>query len=222
MYNIVNFIISFGALQGLIIGVFLLIKGLKLKQEVIYLALILMGFAALLVRVVIIGIFENQSWFSNSLNFILLIAPAFYFYAKESSRVTKHPLKFKYLHFLPFLIINLGYIIFYFSLKGSIYYKTYLVNIVKVNDGFSIIYFSIYLYLTYKIVRQNKSLYNKTRYKLLNNLIYIFFGFFIIWLSYILAEFVFFFLSYGAHVLLSNDANISSDSLLYEFASYYK
>ncbi|MFT4832146.1 MAG: hypothetical protein ACI815_001798 [Psychroserpens sp.] len=33
MYNIINFVISFGAMQGLIIGVFLLIKDFKLKQS---------------------------------------------------------------------------------------------------------------------------------------------------------------------------------------------
>ena len=192
MYYIVNFVISFGALQGLIIGVFLLIKGFKLKQEIFYLALILIGFAAMLGRVVLVGIYENQSWFFTNLNFIFLISPAFYFYTKESSRATKNPLKFNYLHFLPFLIINLGYILFYFSLKDSIYFKTYLINIIKVNDGFSIIYFSIYLYLTYKIFRQNKYSYRIELYKLLNKLTYIFFSFFIIWLIFILAELVYF------------------------------
>jgi len=179
-------------MQGLIIGSFLLRKGFKLKQEIFYLALILIGFAAMLGRVLLIGIYENQSWFFNNLNFVLLISPAFYFYAKESSRASKNPLKFNYLHFLPFLIINLGYILFYFSLKSSIYYKTYLINTIQVNDGFSIIYFSIYLYLTYKIVRQHRTSYHKELYILLNKLIYNFFGFFIIWLMYVLAELVYF------------------------------
>tara|TARA_R110002033_G_scaffold171172_2_gene216900 strand:+ start:56 stop:1120 length:1065 start_codon:yes stop_codon:yes gene_type:complete len=192
LYNIINFVISFGAMQGLIIGVFLLIKGFKLKQDFFYLALILIGFAALLGRVVIIGIYENQPWFFNNLNFFLLISPALYLYAKESSRANKNPLNFNSLHFLPFLIINLVFILYYFSLKNPIDYMTYLTNIIKVNDRFSIIYFSIYLYLTYKIVRQHKSSYRKELYKLLNKLIYNFFGFFIIWLIYVLAELVYF------------------------------
>lgn len=192
MYNIINFVISFGAMQGLIIGVFLLIKGCKLKEVFFYLALILIGFAAILGRVLIIGINENQSGFFINLNFIFLISPAFYLYAKESSRDTKSPLKFNYLHYLPFLIINLGYLIFNISLKNSIDYQTYQINIIKVNDSFSIIYFSIYLYLTYKIIREHKSTYTKGLYPLLNQLIFFFFSFFVIWLIYILAELVFF------------------------------
>ncbi len=179
-------------MQGLIIGVFLLIKGFKLKQDFFYLALILIGFASLLGRVVIIGIYENQPLFFNNLNFVLLISPALYFYAKESSRATKNPLKFNSLHFLPFLIINLVFILYYFSLKNPIDYMMYLINIIKINDRFSIIYFSIYLYLTYKIVRQHKSSYRKKLYKLLNKLIYNFLVFFIIWLIYVLLELVYF------------------------------
>ena len=192
MYNIINFIISFGAMQGLIIGFFLLLKGYKLKQEIFYLALILIGFAAILGRVLIIGVYENQSWFFINLNFILLISPAFYFYAKESLKETKSPLKFNYLHYLPFLIINLGYLLFNVSLKNSIDYQTYLISIIKVNDVFSIIYFSIYLYLTYKIVRQHNSSYAKGVYHLLNQLTFIFFSFFVIWLIYILVEWIYF------------------------------
>ncbi len=179
-------------MQGLIVGVFLLIKGLKLKQDFFYLALILIGFAAFLARVVAIGIYENQPWFFNNLNFFLLISPAFYLYAKESSRVTKNPLNINALHFLPFLIINLVFISYYFSLKNPIDHMMYLTNIIKANDRISIIYFSIYLYLTYKIVRQHKPSYRKELYKLLHKLISIFFGFFIIWLIYVLAEFVYF------------------------------
>ena len=193
MYNIINFVISFGAIQGLIIGVFLLIKGCKLKEDFFYLALILIGFAAILGRVLIIGIFENQSGFFINLNFILLISPAFYFYAKESSRETKTPLKFNYLHYLPFLIINFGYLLFNVSLKNSINYQTHQINIIKVNDGFSIIYFSIYLYLTYKIIREHKSSYTKAVYQLLNQLTFIFFGFFVIWLIYIFVEWIYFY-----------------------------
>ncbi len=192
MYSIINFVISFGALQGLIIGIFLLIKGFKLKQDLLYLSLILIGFAAFLARVIAIGIYENQPWFFNNLNFFLLISPALYLYAKESSSATKNPLNFNSLHFLPFLIINSTFILYYFSLKNPIDSMMYLTNIIKVNDRFSIIYFSIYLYLTYKIVRQYKSSYPKELYKLLNKLIYNFFGFFIIWLIYVLAELVYF------------------------------
>lgn len=192
MFNLINFTISFGAIQGLIIGVLLLIKGCKLKQESFYLALILIGFAAILGRVVIIGIYENQSWFFINLNFILLISPAFYFYAKESSRANNNILKFNYVHYLPFLIINFGYLLFNISLKNSIDYQTYLINIIKVNDGFSIIYFSTYLYLTYKIVSKHKSSYTKGVYQLLNQLTFIFFTFLVIWLIYILIEWIYF------------------------------
>ncbi|MGB5383723.1 MAG: helix-turn-helix domain-containing protein [Lutimonas sp.] len=192
MYTIINFVISFGAMQGLIIGIFLLIKGYKSKQENFYLALILIGFAAILGRVVILGFYENHSWVFINLNFILLISPAFYFFAKESSRSTKNPLKFNYLYYLPFLIINLGYLLFHVSFKNSVHYQTYLINIIKVNDGFSIVYFSIYLYLTYKIIREHKSTYAEGLYPLLKKLIFIFIGFFVIWLVYILAELVYF------------------------------
>ncbi|MBW1294835.1 helix-turn-helix domain-containing protein [Aquimarina litoralis] len=192
MYNIINFVISFGAMQGLIIGVFLLVKGLKLKQDFFYLALILIGFAALLGRVVAIGLYDNQPWFFNNLNFFLLISPALYLYAKESSGAIKNPLNFSSLHFLPFLIINLVFIVYYFSLKNPIDDKTYLTNIIKLNDRFSIIYFSIYLYLTYKTVRLYKSSYRKELYELLNKLVYNFLCFFIIWLIYVLAELIYF------------------------------
>jgi AraC-like DNA-binding protein len=185
-------VISFGAMQGLIIGILLIIKGFRLKQEFFYLALILLGFAAILGRAVLIGIYESQSWFFSNLNFILLISPAFYFYVKESSRAVENPLKFNYRHFLPFLIINLGYIVFYFSLKNSNHYQTYLINVIKVNDGLSILYFSIYLYLSYKIVKQHKSSYTKGVYQLLNQLTSIFFSFLVIWLIYILAEWIYF------------------------------
>ncbi|WP_350287220.1 helix-turn-helix domain-containing protein [uncultured Croceitalea sp.] len=192
MYGIINFVISFGAMQGFIIGVYLLIRGFKLKQDFFYLGLILIGFAALLGRAVLIGIYENQPLFFNNLNFFLLISPALYLYAKESSRGTKNPLNFNSIHFLPFLIINLVFIAYYFSLKNPIDYITYLTNIIKVNDRFSIVYFSIYLYLTYKIVRQHKSSYRKELYELLNRLMYNFFGFYIIWLIYVLAELIYF------------------------------
>ncbi len=192
MYNIINFVISFGAMQGLIIGIFLLMKGYKLRQENFYLALILIGFAAILGRVVILGFYENHSWVFINLNFILLISPAFYFYAKESSRSTKTPLKINYLHYLPLLIINSGYLLFHVFLKNSVHYRTYLINIIKVNDGFSIIYFSIYLYLTYKIIRAHKSTYADGLYPLLKKLTFIFIGFFVIWLVYILAELVYY------------------------------
>lgn len=192
MYNIINFVISFGAMQGLVIGVLLLIKGFKLKQGNFYLALILIGFAAILGRVIILGIYENQSWFFINLNFILIISPAFYFYSKESARARKSLLNFNYQHFLPFLIINSGYIIFYFSLKNSINYQIYLSNIIKINEGFSVIYFSIYLYLTYNIIKHNKSSYSSILNKLLTQLIFIFLGFLIIWLTYVLAEWIYF------------------------------
>jgi AraC-like DNA-binding protein len=192
MQNIINFVISFGALQGLIIGVLLLIKAFKFKQENFYLALILIGFSAILGRVIIIGIYENQSWFFINLNFILLISPAFYFYAKESSKATKSPLKLNYWPFIPFLIVNLGYIIFYYTLNDSINYQSYLSNMIRANEGFSIVYFSVYLYLSYSIIKQNKSVDATNSHKLLTQLLFIFSGFLIIWLTYVLAEWIYF------------------------------
>jgi len=192
MYNIINFVISFGAMQGLIIGVFLLIKGYKSKQENFYLALILIGFAAILGRVVIIGLYQNHSWVFINLNFILLISPAFYFYAKEFSITNNNALKFNYWHYLPFLIVNLGYLLFHISFKNSVHYQTYLINIIKVNDGFSIVYFSIYLYLTHKIIIELNSSRAEGLYPILKKLIFIFIGFFVIWLVYISAELVYF------------------------------
>lgn len=192
MYDIINFVISFGAMQGFIIGVLLLIKSFKSKHEKFYLGLILIGFAAILGRVIVIDIYKNQSLFFINLNFILLISPAFYLYSKESSRTPKDILKFKSKHFLPFIIVNSGYILFYFVLKNSTDYQAYLLNIIKVNESFSIIYFAVYLYLTYKVIKQHKSYYSKVLNKLLNQLIYVFFGFFIIWLIYVLAEWIYF------------------------------
>ena len=192
MYYIINFVISFGALQGLIIGLLLLIKGFKSKQESFYLALILIGFAAILGRVIILGAYENQSLFLVYLNFIFLISPAFYLYSKASSSATKGILKFRFKPFLPFIIINLGYLLFYFALKDSTNYQRYQNNLIKVSDGFSIIYFLVYLYLSYQIIKQNKAHYSKVEYKLLSQLSLIFFGFFIIWLSYVLAEWIYF------------------------------
>jgi AraC-like DNA-binding protein len=185
-------VISFGAVQGLIIGALLLIKGCRLKEEIFYLALILLGFAAILGRAVLMGIYDSQSSFFINLNFVLLISPAFYFYAKESFRAAENPLKFNCQHFLPFLIVNSGYIVFYFSLKNSIHYQTYLINIIKVNDGLSMLYFSIYLYLSYKVVRQHKSAYSQGVYRLLNQLTFIFFSFLVIWFVYIWAEWIYF------------------------------
>lgn len=192
MQNIINFVISFGALQGLIIGVLLLIKAFKLKQENFYLALILIGFSAILGRVIIIGIYENQSWFFINLNFILLISPAFYFYAIESSKATKSPLRLNYWPFIPFLIVNLGYIIFYYALNDSINYQSYLSNVIRVNEGFSIVYFSVYLYLSYSKIKQHKSAEILNSHKLLTQLLFIFSGFLIIWLTYVLAEWIYF------------------------------
>ena len=179
-------------MQGLIIGILLLIKSFKLKQEKFYLSLILIGFAAILGRVIVIGIYENQSSLFISLNFILLISPAFYFYAKESTIVAKSLLKFKYQPFLPFLIINLGYIAFYYSQKDSINYQVYLSYIIRANEGFSIIYFSIYLYFTYDIIKRNRSSYTTILYKLLVQLSFIFSGFLLIWLTYVIAEWIYF------------------------------
>ncbi len=191
MYKVINFIISFGALQGLIIGVLLLIKGFKSKQEKLYLALILIGFAAILGRVLILGIYNNQALFLVNLNFILLISPAFYLYTKECSNTTKN-IKLKGKHFLPFLIINLGYILFCFMVKDAVNYQKYLQNVIKINESFSIVYFAIYLYLTYDLYKQNKSYYSKIRYQLLNQLTLMFFGFFIIWIAYVLTEWIYF------------------------------
>ena len=184
--------ISFGAVQGLIVGVLLLIKGFRLKEGIFYLALILLGFAGILGRAVLIGIHESQSSFSIHLNFVLLLSPAFYFYAKESQRSAENPLKFNYQHFLPFLFVNVGYIVLYFSLKNSIHYGAYLNKVVGINDGLSILYFSIYLYLTYKIIRQNGSSYTKGVHQLLNQLLFTFFSFFVIWFGYIWAEWIYF------------------------------
>lgn len=192
MYDIINFVISFGALQGFIIGVFLLTKSFKSKQEKFYLGLILIGFAAILGRVIVISLYKNQSLFFINLNFILLISPAFYLYSKECYRARKGILNFNAKHFLPFLIVNLGYILFYFTLKDSVNYKAYLFNIIKINESFSIIYFAVYLYLTYIVIKQHKSYYSKVINKLLNQLVYVFFGFFIIWLVYVLAEWIYF------------------------------
>ena len=192
MYNIINFVISFGAVQGLIVGVLLLIKGFRLKEGIFYLALILLGFAGILGRAVLIGIHESQSSFSIHLNFVLLLSPAFYFYAKESQRSAENPLKFNYQHFLPFLFVNVGYIVLYFSLKNSIHYGAYLNKVVGINDGLSILYFSIYLYLTYKIIRQNRSSYTTGVHQLLNQLLFTFFSFFVIWFGYIWAEWIYF------------------------------
>tara|TARA_R110002073_G_scaffold145532_5_gene297706 strand:+ start:5974 stop:7020 length:1047 start_codon:yes stop_codon:yes gene_type:complete len=192
LYDIINFVISFGALQGFIIGVFLLTKSFKSKQEKFYLGLILIGFAAILGRVIVISLYKNQSLFFINLNFILLISPAFYLYSKECYRARKGILNFNAKHFLPFLIVNLGYILFYFTLKDSVNYKAYLFNIIKINESFSIIYFAVYLYLTYIVIKQHKSYYSKVINKLLNQLVYVFFGFFIIWLVYVLAEWIYF------------------------------
>ncbi|EZH74290.1 hypothetical protein ATO12_15605 [Aquimarina atlantica] len=191
MYKVINFIISFGTLQGLIIGVLLLIKGFKSKQEKLYLALILIGFAAILGRVLIISIYNNQVLFLVNLNFILLVSPAFYLYTKECSNTTEN-IKFKSKHFLPFLIVNLGYLLFYFTVKDAANYQKYLQNTIKINESFSIIYFSIYLYLTYNLYKQNNSYYSKILYRLVNQLIFMFFGFFIIWIAYVLVEWMYF------------------------------
>lgn len=191
MYKVIDFIISFGALQGLIVGIFLLIKGFKSKQENIYLSLILIGFAAILGRVLIVSVYENRLLFFIHLNFILLISPAFYLHAKISLGTIKI-LKFKVEHFLPFLVTNIGYILYYYALKNTIDYQAYQQNLIKINESFSIVYFTVYLYLTYKLWKQNKHSYSTLRYRLLKQLIIIFFGFLLIWTVYVLAEWVYF------------------------------
>ena len=195
MYNIINFVISFGALQGLIIGVLLFMKALRLKQNFFYLALVLLGFSGILGRAVIIGVFENESWFFINLNFILLVSPAFYFLAKQSSVTNKSPLRLNFKHFLPFAIVNIIYILFYFLLNDSGSYKTYLLKLIQINDGISILYFSIYLFFTYKIIRDNKVAYGKTLFTLLNQLAFIFFGFLLVWFVYVLLEWFYFYYS---------------------------
>ena len=191
MYKIIDFIISFGALQGIIIGMVLLIKGLKSKQEEIYLSFILIGFAAILGRVLVISTYQEQSSFFIHLNFILLISPALYLYVKECL-ITSKTIKFKVGHFLPFFVTNIVYVLFYYTFKKTIDYETYLQNTIKINEGISIVYFAIYLYLTYKFCVHNKLSYSKIRYRLLYRLNLIFLVFYIIWVVYVLAEWLYF------------------------------
>jgi AraC-like DNA-binding protein len=191
MYRLIEFIIAFGAFQGIIVSMILAIKGLKAKQENIYLSLVLLGFAAILVRVLVISVYQGQSSFFIHLNFILLISPALYLYMKESLSNIRNT-KFNLYHFLPFLFVNIGYVLFYYSFNASIEYQINLQSTIKINEGISIVYFVVYLYLTSKFLYQNKSSYSKGRYNLLYKLNLIFLIFFIIWIVYILAELIYF------------------------------
>lgn len=191
MQKIIEFIISFGALQGTIIGTFLFVKGLRSKQEEIYLSFILIGLAAILARVLVISIYDEQSSLFIYLNFIFLISPAFYLYAKTSLSTDKR-IRFEYRHFIPFIAINIVYILLYYVLKKTVDYQAYLQNAIKINESISIIYFAVYLYLTHKFCVYNKQSYSKIRYQLLNILYLIFLAYLIIWTVYVLAEWFYF------------------------------
>ena len=187
-----NFVISFGALQGLIIGLFLAIKSIKLKQENLFLSLLFVGFAAMLGRIIVLGIYENQSSLFINLNFVLLISPAFYVYSKTASSDSNQVITLNYKHFLPFVGINLGYVFFYFGLHDSVNYFSFQRNLIRINEGLSLVYFLIYFYLTHKVIKQNKETYSNLIGKLLSQIEYIFLGFIIVWISYVVAELTYF------------------------------
>lgn len=154
--------------------------------------LILIGFAGILGRVLMMSIYEGQSWFMINLNFIVLISPALFAYSSISSDGTKAHLPSTFLHFLPFVIVNVGFICFYLVYRNSPHYQTYLLNSIKGTEAFSVIYFLVYLYSSHKAIQQNRHNYSSTQRKLVNQLIYTFLIFFVIWLAYIVAEWVYF------------------------------
>ncbi len=192
MFNIFNIIISLGALQGFIIGTWLLIKGSKSKQIKFYFAAILIGFAAILLKVTIIDINGSLLLPLLHLNFIFLIAPSLYFYTKGLSNPANNIPFFENPHFWPFLIINTGYLFSYLALHSSINYQKYLQSIITIDEGVSIIYFAFYINLTVRHLKKNAAFFIPNQKLWLKRLLLIHSAFLLIWCVYVIAEWSYF------------------------------
>lgn len=192
MFNIFNIIISLGALQGFIIGTWLLIKDTKSKQIKFYYAAILIGFAAILLKVTIIDINGSLLLPLLHLNFIYLIAPSLYFYIKGLSKQSAIIPLYLNLHLLPFLLINVGYFSFYIAFHNLVNYQEYLQTIITIDEGVSIFYFAFYMNLTFRHLKKNVAFFIPNKHPWIKKLLLIHLAFLIIWCVYALAEWSYF------------------------------
>ena len=192
MFNIFNIIISLGALQGFIIGVWLLIKGTKSRQIKIYYAAILIGFAAILLKVTIVDVTGGLLLPLLHLNFIYLIAPALYFYIKGLSKQSVNIPLYMNIHLCPFLLINIGYILTYLVFHNSANYQEYLLTLITIDEGVSIIYFAFYLNLIFRHYKINIESFIPNKHPWVKKLLITHSAFLLIWCVYVLAEWSYF------------------------------
>lgn len=192
MFNIFNIIISFGALQGFIVGFWLLSVGFKAKTAKFNLSLLLIGLAAVLARVTIIDIQEADRLPPLHINFILLIAPALYGYVKTLTHQHQSDLSVLAKRFSPFFLINLGYLLFYLVGNNSPGYQNTLQSVISIDESLGLLYLGTYVFLTFRFLKNNQAYLTKNHLSWLNKLLLFHLFFLIIWLFYYLAELFFF------------------------------
>ncbi len=184
MFNIFNVIILIGALQGYIVGL-LLIKNHRFKLPQLYLALLLIGFSAVLTKVTLVDILGGNGFPKLYLNFIYLVAPSLYLYVKTLKK-NNYSFRNVFFHFYPFVIINLIYFVLFLFSDNIRYYLKIIEILIVVDDIVSFTYFTIYLFLSSLLLKRNKEEFKPKQVKWLKTLLFINSSFLSIWLVYII------------------------------------
>lgn len=188
VFNIFNVIIILGAIQGYLVSL-LLIKEYKLKHSKPYLIFLFLGLSSILIKVTLIDILNDSGFPELHLNFIYLIAPSLYLYIKTLSKKAEKK-STNIFHFLPFLIANISYLIFYFISSSITNYFSLIEVIITVDDNFSFLYLATYLYLSYASIKKGESVFTKSQLKWVKSLLLIHLSILIVWLLYIILEWV--------------------------------
>ena len=198
-YNIVSLIDILGLVQGVFLGLVLIIEGRRIKPK-LFLGLFLIVYCAELLNSILrdLNILESEPWLLFlPFNFFYLILPLFYIYVKGISNINLTKKKIV-LILLPGILEFISYTVLFMLSVGTkvkLHNSESFSNVLSLIEILSFAYSIYYIFLTIKFINKQKTkveeFYSNTEGKLLTwakNVLMFLFSFLIIMLSSLFLE----------------------------------
>ncbi|MDO6601003.1 helix-turn-helix transcriptional regulator [Tenacibaculum sp. 1_MG-2023] len=198
-YNIVSLIDILGLVQGVFLGLVLIIEGKRIKPK-LFLGLFLIAYCAELLNSILrdLYILESEPWLLFlPFNFFYLILPLFYIYVKGISNINLTKKKIA-LILLPGILEFIGYTALFMLSVGTkvkLHNSESFSNVLYLIEILSFAYSMYYIFLTIKFINKQKTkveeFYSNTEGKLLTwakGVLMFLFSFLIIILSSLFLE----------------------------------
>ncbi|WP_178984719.1 helix-turn-helix domain-containing protein [Winogradskyella helgolandensis] len=202
-YNIVSLIDILGLVQGVFLGLVLIIEGRRIKPK-LFLGLFLIAYCAELLNSILhdLNILESEPWLLFlPFNFFYLILPLFYIYVKGISNINLTKKKIV-LILLPGILEFISYTVLFMLSVGTkvkLHNSESFSNVLSLIEILSFAYSTYYIFLTIKFINKQKTkveeFYSNTEGKLLTwakGVLMFLFTFLIIILSSLFLEGIFY------------------------------